>query len=73
MRSIFAVIVLAAAALVAGLPSGCGQEHVRPVDTLDGPIEICWEVCFPEEPECPVGWHAKEKGPCWTCCLDQEE
>ena len=33
--------------------------------------EICWRVCFPEKPECPSGWFAKELGMCWTCCREE--
>ncbi|KAJ7214922.1 hypothetical protein GGX14DRAFT_562955 [Mycena pura] len=32
--------------------------------------DICWRACFPEEPQCPAGWNAKQLGQCWTCCRD---
>jgi len=74
MKSIFAAVVLAAATLVAGLPSGCGQEHhpINILETAFQPPEICWRACFYKEPKCPVGLHASKLGDCWTCCVDEE-
>ncbi|KAL4724317.1 hypothetical protein ACLX1H_008930 [Fusarium chlamydosporum] len=34
--------------------------------------DVCFRVCWPEEPTCPEGWNSKNLGkdydPCWTCC-----
>ncbi|KAE8381619.1 hypothetical protein BDV26DRAFT_289259 [Aspergillus bertholletiae] len=35
--------------------------------------EICWRVCFPEEPKCPHGWHDKKFGHCYTCCKGHDD
>ncbi|KAK4204767.1 hypothetical protein QBC40DRAFT_249833 [Triangularia verruculosa] len=37
-----------------------------------GLSDICLRVCWPESPQCPTDWYAKNMGsdddPCWTCC-----
>ncbi|KAF8341030.1 hypothetical protein F5887DRAFT_428761 [Amanita rubescens] len=32
--------------------------------------EVCWRVCFPARPHCPIGTHPRNFGECWTCCSD---
>ncbi|KAF2678358.1 hypothetical protein K458DRAFT_423059 [Lentithecium fluviatile CBS 122367] len=35
------------------------------------PLQVCWAICYTEEPKCGRNMYPVKQGDCWTCCSKQ--